>query len=248
MDRKYNLTVAAMFKNEGHIIQEWIEHYIKRGIDHFYLINDGSTDDFLEKIQVYIDQGLITLFHSDVGRFLGRQRITYNKYILPILHETLWMLIVDLDEFVWSPLNINLKDTLNHCNDFAQIQISPTIFGSSGHIDQPTSVVKNFTMRAIELGKTYKYFVNSNYKFTFLNVHHATFENPDYTTDGTKFIMLGPNYFRLNHYWCQSLNFWKDVKCTRGDSDNYITRNVDQFYSSDVNEIEDLDLINQNNA
>ena len=31
-----------MFKNESMIITEWIEHYLREGIDHFYLIDNGS--------------------------------------------------------------------------------------------------------------------------------------------------------------------------------------------------------------
>ena len=49
----YTLSVLAMFKNESMIIQEWIKHYIEEGVEHFYLIDNGSTDDYYEKIKMY---------------------------------------------------------------------------------------------------------------------------------------------------------------------------------------------------
>ena len=32
--------IVAIFKNESHILEEWIQHYIKEGVQHFYLINN----------------------------------------------------------------------------------------------------------------------------------------------------------------------------------------------------------------
>ena len=49
----YTLSVLAMFKNESMIIQEWINHYIEEGVEHFYLIDNGSTDNYYEKIKMY---------------------------------------------------------------------------------------------------------------------------------------------------------------------------------------------------
>jgi hypothetical protein len=79
----YTLSVGAMFKNEEHAIVEWIEHYLYHGVQHFYLINDGSTDTSVMKLQPYIDKGLVTLFNVDCKYYLGRQMDLYNTHILP---------------------------------------------------------------------------------------------------------------------------------------------------------------------
>ena len=50
----YKLSVGALFKNESHSIKEWIKHYLYHGVEHFYLIDDGSTDNYLEEIQEFI--------------------------------------------------------------------------------------------------------------------------------------------------------------------------------------------------
>src|SRR5580704_11938377 len=101
----YKLSIGCMFKNESHCIKEWILHYLHHGAEHFYMVNDGSTDDFLSIIEPYMTY--ITLFHAQCDYFLGRQRYMYNTYILPHIKETHWLLMVDMDEFVWSPNHIN---------------------------------------------------------------------------------------------------------------------------------------------
>ena len=245
----YKLSVGALFKNEAHSIKEWIEHYLNHGVEHFYLINDNSNDNYLEKIQCYLDTNVVTLYNAD-GRFYnynGRQKDMYNTYILPTIKETKWLLIVDLDEFMWSPVNKDLNVILSQCNGFGQIQVNHTLFGSNGHIIQPDSIVNSFTKRSHCLNTkiphgNFKYFVNTTFDFTSLNVHHATFANNEYHNDINVFIILDSNYFRLNHYCCQSLNFWTTIKCTRGDADNYRERKIEEFSMYDLNEVEDFDL------
>jgi len=43
---KYYLSVYAIFKNESVALEEWLTHYINEGVDHFFLIDNGSTDDY----------------------------------------------------------------------------------------------------------------------------------------------------------------------------------------------------------
>jgi glycosyltransferase involved in cell wall biosynthesis len=175
----YKLSVGAIFRNEEHGIKEWIEHYLNHGVEHFYLIDDASDDNSVSAIKQYIETGIITLFSANWDRYIGRQRGMYNHYILPHLQETEWLLIVDLDEFMYSPRSKNLTDILNLVTNLGQIQVEHTIFGSNGHITQPSSIIANFTRRSKEQPTkspgNFKYFVNSKFQFTSLNIHHATF-------------------------------------------------------------------------
>lgn len=241
----YKLSVFAIFKNESHCLKEWLEHYLYHGVDHFYLINDNSDDNFLEILEPYIEKNIITLFNTKSTYYLGRQRNLYNEFVLPRIKESSWLLLVDLDEFVWSPISINLNDILKNVQPhIGQIQIEQSLFGSNNHITQPKTIVSSFTKRAETKGGNLKYFINSDYEFTSLNVHHATFLDKNH--EKNNFIFLDSNYLVLNHYCCQSFEFWKHVKCTRGDADNYRIRTEEDFISYDKNEIEDLSLVEQN--
>lgn len=240
----YQLSVGCLFKNESHAMKEWLEHYILHGVDHFYLINDDSNDDCQSILQPSIDAGRVTLFNTRWHQYLGRQRDMYNHYILPRLPETQWLLMVDMDEFVYSRQHVDLKMILQHCLHLGQIQIYDVLFGSNGHITQPTSIIKGFTMRERQPRNYLKYFVNCDFQFTSLNVHHATFANKE--DELHKFIQLGHDDFTINHYCCQSLDFWQTIKMTRGDSDFYRARTLEDFHLVDKNEVEDLTLMLQN--
>ena len=247
---KYYLSVGAMFKNESHGIKEWILHYLHHGVEHFYLINDNSTDNSVNIIQEYVDKGLVTLFNVDEPYFYGRQRFIYNKYILPLIKESKWLLMVDLDEYVWSQKEINLQNVLRGFENYGQVQIHEHVFGSCGHIEQPTHIVKSFIKRQhhnpfVDRGKL-KYCVNSSYEFSSLNIHHANFTINEYDKDASKFILVFPDYLVVNHYNCQSQELWNNVKCTRGDADNYLVRTPEDFNFFDKNDMDDVDLYFQN--
>ena len=211
----YDFVITAMFKNEECALKEWIEHNKYHGAQHIYLIDDDSTDASIQVIQPYIEEGYVTLFRANNwGRYLGRQRDIYNHFILPLVNQKVskWFFICDLDEFLWSPESIDLKILLDRCNHLSQIQINHTQFGSSGHIEQPPCIVKYFTYKEKTESILYKYFVNSNFNFSSLNIHYASYVD---TSDSVGTFIKLENYFKLNHYRVQSFNFWKNVKCTK---------------------------------
>jgi hypothetical protein len=75
----FTFVVCSVFKNESHILEEWINHYLLHGVDHFYLVNDFSTDNFLSIIEKYKEK--ITLYHNDIiTENVGRQCLIYEKF------------------------------------------------------------------------------------------------------------------------------------------------------------------------
>jgi hypothetical protein len=132
----------------------------------------------------------------------------------------------------------------------AQIQMSVTIFGSNGHERQPATIVGGFTRRSAEIitpsPACFKYFVNSDYEFTSLNVHHASFAREEDEVE--RFQRFGDPWLRLNHYSCQSREIWNKIKLTRGDCDEYLSRNEDHWRLADQNDVEDFGLAEKNAA
>lgn len=245
----YKLSVGCLFRNESDSIIEWLEHYLLHGAEHFYLINDNSDDDSCLLLEPYVKKGLVTLFNAKWDKYLGRQHDMYNHYILGLLHESEWFLLTDMDEYMWSPKNKDMTVVLSEFRHIGQIQVDHTLFGSSDFVLQPKSIVSSFIKRSrdcpTESPGNRKYFVNCSFKFTSLNIHHATFVNKD--DEINRFLLLN-NYFRLNHYCCQSRDFWNNIKCRRGDGDCYRSRTEAEFNDIDVNDVEDIDLKNQNNT
>jgi hypothetical protein len=235
---KYFLSIMATFKNENHILQEWIEHYIAEGATHFYLIDNESTDDFMITLQPFIDENMVTLFHES-GR---NQHGNYNKNVFPLAKESSYILTVDLDEFVYSRLEFDTISSylrsLNR-NDISDIHIPWKMFGSNGHIQQPPSVIKGFTRRSPDKHILVKSIVNTSKLIEFgIHTHEMM---KDHET------IVNPKHLNLNHYAIQSWSFFEKIKMTRGDAmGSDAVRDVQYFKNYDHNDILDTELKEKN--
>ena len=261
------LSIGAMFKDEASCIEEWLQHYIKRGVDHFYLINDNSTDNFLEVLSPY--SKLITLFNFQKTDHIyspgGRQAIAYNRYFKPFLNQNEWFLICDIDEYVWSPKNFCLKKEVeiieNKCD---LICLHGQNFGSNNHELQPINIVNSFTKRQVHSSD--KEFIIKNNITTILNmmhkemirstaveffgIHQHKLKTMRKGIIEIKDTPLNNRHFRFNHYMTQSKNRWvKNLNKTDVSSlKTSPRRSLEQFYilNQDYNQIDDFDLIKQN--
>lgn len=236
----YYFVVGAVFKNEAHILSEWLEHYIYHGVEKFYLINDNSSDNFMEILQPYIDNGLVTLFNPIEPQYQMRQSFLYSRYLLPLIkkREFKWIAIVDLDEFIYSPREKDITKILRMNENIGQIMIFWTHFGSNGHIKQPKNVVQSFTKKGLNPPITQrKNIINTDFPVRWLGIHESHVYGPVW--------WLGDN-LAINHYRIQSLEFWQNVKMTRGDADCYDVRDMEIFKSLDLNDVDDFCLAQQN--
>lgn len=253
----FYFSVGAIFKNESMVLKEWLDHYIFHGVEHFYLINDNSTDNFMDILKDY--RHIVTLFHCDVPRMRGRQSVAYNTYLKPILHETKWLAILDIDEYLYSPNMIHIPDILKKYEMYSLLQLNWVCFGSNGQITQPKSIVESFTKRAeynkyiftttpfgdewCELsGK--KHIINTSYDVKEIHIHYSIIDGIHIN------ISLGGNGDLLvNHYSLMSKEYFEKIKMTRGDADcwhNDTERNLDWFNRYDINDLDDFRLYDQN--
>ena len=254
----YYFTIGAIFKNEAHILKEWVEHYLYHGVDHIYMINDCSTDNFLEILQPYIDKNLVTLYNSDMKqKWVGMQDAKYNHFFEKHLTETKWFGIVDLDEFLYSPQEIDVKNILKKYESYNQLQINWVHFGSSGFEKQPKNVVSNFIHRgeynSIKNGpggryNSYKSIVKTDGQVK-LGVH-GHFYNGNSNGKNVSFDEKDTPLL-INHYAIQSKEYWINVKMTRGDVNYWYDkqgwdRNMELFNDMDINEFVDERLKQQN--
>lgn len=240
----YEFVIGAAFKNEGNILDEWIRHYKYHGVDHIYLINDGSNDNFELILEKYINEGYVTLYNNSlkIDKY-PRQKYLYEYYFKPVLNTSKWWAIIDLDEFMYSPNDINLKNIINKYNDYDQIHVKWKMFGSNGHIEQPKFVVPSFTKRKYDDNNINgKSIIRSESLINFdVHLHNIT----------GKIINIENNDIIINHYAIQSWNFFEKVKMTRGDINKYadhigMMRDKKYFDEYDYKDIEDFILAKQN--
>lgn len=144
------ICLVAIFKNESHILKEWIEHYLNQGVDKIFLVDNGSTDSYYSILHPYISTGKVDLILDNKKH---AQTELYNKYFLHKCRAYEWVIVCDLDEFIYGRKYCNsIKDFLSKVHpSFSQIFIPWKMFGSNGYDtmaqEQPSSVISNFTKR-----------------------------------------------------------------------------------------------------
>jgi hypothetical protein len=258
---KYYFSIGCVFKNEAHILYEFLEYYFSHGVDHIYMINDFSEDDYLSILDPYLQEGRVTLFQNDVVMSdRNRQIIIYNKYFTGpqgILKETVWIGILDMDEFLYSPSELHLPHVLKTWEEKTDcIRVEWVSFGSNQHVLQPFSVLSAFDTCCdihSEVNKkhySYKSIMKSEFVEE-LGIHSSKLSsdrcvNLSYTNNG-------PCELLIHHYRIQSFDFFMRVKAKRGDVNNYYQhegkrRDAEEFVmiDKDCNMVVDRRLIEQN--
>ena len=263
--KKYYLSVLALFKNESHIFREWMTHYLKEGVDHFYLIDNGSTDNYVSVLYPFRDK--ISFYYDATPH---NQRNMYMKCYDTFKNETEWLLVIDLDEFVYGNGTYTTIASVLHQIEqsdpyIVSVRIPWTVFGSSGYNKQPRNVVKSFRQR-----RSYVTPHNEFTKSVFRPEHTTNFNNhvsyclPPYRIYNVSGIprtlqeedwfipvteqLLRNSELRLNHYVLQSFEFYTKVKMQRGDSQHKTNeRSVQTFHDLDkaCNDVYDCTLYNK---
>lgn len=147
---KYFLGLGAIFKNEAHILREWIEHYKDEEVSHIYLVNDHSTDDYEKILQPYIDEGYVTLYHvPDNHLSMSQQRWAISNIFFNIsIKECKWFMHLDLDEFMSSRDHMTIKRKIDEFfRKYDFIYVPWLMFGSNGLEKHPESAIQSFTKR-----------------------------------------------------------------------------------------------------
>lgn len=226
--KKYKVAICAIFKNEAAYLKEWIEFHKIVGVEHFYLYNNFSDDNYEKILQPYIDNKEITLVEWPYPQ---GQMAAYYDCIEKYKNETQWLGFIDIDEFV-IPKKVNtIYDFLKHFSHRPAVLMYWKIYGSSGFFKRSKTrlVTEDFVVswpKHVNIGKC---FYNTNYDFAKgakknKVMHHLLY---------TKFrkILLPPvNVFgynilfnrhlgircdfpiQINHYYTKSLEEYQEKK------------------------------------
>lgn len=171
--RPYNLSVAAIMKNEKPYLKEWIEYHLLQGVEHFYLCDNESSDGTKEYLEPYIKKGIITYIEMPG---VNKQLVCYDKVVKEHKKETKWLAFIDLDEYMVPIKAKNMKQFLKEFDDVDEVSLHWLNYGDSGAIKRPDGLVTEFfTAHGKKLNHTVKSIVR-----------------PKAVTDF--------NYFGANHY------------------------------------------------
>jgi hypothetical protein len=125
MSYKYKLSLCLCVKNEAKNIIDFMTHYIKQGVDHFYITNNNSNDNLKEVIENSAYHFMVTLINDDRNLDINNAyskpnglMTVYNNNLYNIIKkETEWAIVVDIDEFMYGKNGLNIKSFLEKIDE-----------------------------------------------------------------------------------------------------------------------------------
>lgn len=165
--KDYNVSICAIFKNESKYLKEWIEYHRIVGVEHFYLFNNNSTDDFEPVLKPYVDEGLVTIENWEKNQ---AQMECYAHCVKLYGCKTKWMGFIDIDEFVVPIDYNNIYDFLKKFEKKAgAVKIYWKMFGTAGLIgrDLDALVTESFNVAWSKYYSVGKCFYNTNFEFDY---------------------------------------------------------------------------------
>ncbi|GHV82027.1 hypothetical protein AGMMS49991_05850 [Spirochaetia bacterium] len=247
------LSIVAIARNEAPYISEWIEYHKLVGVEKFYIYDNKSDDNLKEVLNSYIEDGTViyTYFPGDGKPGFTQQHLCYIDAIRNYKHQTRWLAIIDLDEFIVPVKDKTITDFLKDFTFYSQIIMRWIIYGSSGHKTKPDGlVIENYKNRADESDTRWtKVIVNP--RSVMAPKTHACFVC-GFTVDENKHIVkpekfmdtnrpdLSMDKIRINHYYTKSLEeYLNKGKHGTLDLPRQYKRNADGFMYDDKNAVFD---------
>jgi hypothetical protein len=132
----YDLSIAAVFRNEGAYLQEWIEYHKMVGVEHFWLYNDSSEDDWEIILEPYIAEGTVEVAQWPIPVPNQReifQLLAYKDALNKAKGITQWLAIIDLDEYLIPMQEKTITECLKrHFTKASAIYVNWRCFGTGG--------------------------------------------------------------------------------------------------------------------
>lgn len=269
---KYTLSIMAIFKSEQDYMEEWLDHHIAQGFEQIYLYcNDPNIHlypyltypKYKSKIQ------LINWVNKKNDGTHTIQRQAYTHCVQSYSHQTQFLLMLDLDEFVIPIKSYSISTVSDYINSLKSkwnkikaFKIQRYDFGSSGHKTKPDDkVMKSYKLHE-KICSSYKTLANTDFidkSIKFWRVHDfnlipnkkGKIFNSYFSYEETGF----PNSCKsnsineipivINHYYTKSYEeYINRCKLWKKGGINPIGHRTDcenKFKSRDVNEVEGYD-------
>lgn len=141
-EAKYFLSAMVRVKNEGRFLPEWISYNQALGVEHFYVYDNGSSDDTVEILEPFVASGLVTLvMWPESPIYPASDKHFYAEFAA----QSVWVAFFDPDEFLVEARAGLLIETLRGSSAIPALGINWRYFGSSKHDALPSGpVTSNF--------------------------------------------------------------------------------------------------------
>lgn len=256
---KWQLGIGAIFQNEARFLQEWIEFHRLVGVEHFWLYNNNSDDEYLEILEPYIANGTVELIqwpsnHKNVYEWNIIQCRAYEDVVKRAMGKAEWLAILDTDEFLFSPLLRPVPKILKRYKGHAGVGVNWVVFGTSNVQEIPPDalMIEMLTHRTglkSTVNKHVKSIVNPYLVKSINNPHYCNFKKGARTVTTSGLPFDGPfspkiehDILRIHHYWPRDEKFFHEEKIPRGMAWGR-TKEAILKSTEGLNDFEDLTII-----
>lgn len=226
-----NLSICAIFQNEGPFLQEWIEFHKLQGVQHFYLYNNNSKDSYKRVLKPYIESKEVTLvdwlYTFEPGateKWLAIQRGAYKDCLAKFGQSSSWIAFIDIDEFLFCPTGETLPAFLNRYKSYGGVCANWLLFGTS-HVEKvPNNRLmievltycslpnnpRNIRIKSIVQPK-YVVDCDSAHSFLYKEGYFAVGPDEDAIIGGNS-NHISHDKLRINHYWTRTEKCFRERK------------------------------------
>lgn len=226
---KYELSIAAITKDEDLYLKEWISYHLLVGVEHFYLYDNNDDDKTKKVLQSYIDEGIVELIPwpnkwPEIKFFEGCQVYAYQNALKKAKRKSKWLAFIDTDEFLVPKKRSTVTDVLNYSyfyKKYVCVYVNWRMFGTSHEFVDPGDPILPKLVQCSRtsnpMNKYGKTICRPEYVDTVLNVHFVETIYPYINGSGTlrKNDSIKTDLLVLNHYMYRDENFLRNVKIPR---------------------------------
>ena len=209
---RHFLSVLTPVRDEDPYLVEFINYSLLPGVDHFYFYDNDSKIPVADVVREYRDKCTVMRAPGDAV-----QARAYEHFCKHLKHETRWVAVFDIDEFVLPHKHASFREFVSDYDYCDGIGINWVMFGDGHHKTIPEGgVVANYLYRQAAQHPCIKSVVKSRKLVGFDNPHLATLR------DGSLYIDAHVNriasaynenfttdVIQLNHYFTKSEAEWK---------------------------------------
>lgn len=226
---QYDLSICLIFQNEAPYLKEWIEFHRLLGVDHFYLYNNLSTDNYQQVLKPYIRKGIVDLVEwphpaDNVQEWDKIQVAAYQHAWLKAIGQTKWLAFLDSDEFLFPVRHTNLPKFLTRYekeNHIGGVCVNWVMYGTSGVKKIPEDKLLIETLVYSQQGghDHFKSIVRPERVAEVCSPHYVHYQKGICHCTPSNKPVLPPcieiDQLRINHYWSRDEWYLNEIKIPR---------------------------------
>lgn len=229
---KYELSVCAIFQDDARFLKEWIDYHKQVGVQHFYLFNNKSNDNYWEVLKPYIENQQVTLVdwpydYADGMQWNNVQCQAYSVGVAMARKVSHWLAIIDTDEFIVPVQHSTIPEVLQLFEAASAVGVNWQMYGTSNVLEVPPKdrMTYALTLRGEDFAP--EHFVIKSIvqpektQLQVTNPHCCAYLTGCCVNTNWQKIdaAIAPypvvNLLRINHYWTRDEKFMYEVKIPR---------------------------------